>query len=74
MISAALVRDLPLDVLRMVDLAGRPWRGDHVLLLDELTAALTADQAERVFALLAEWKARRCCPHHPSPGRCVAGL
>jgi len=29
-----------------------------VLLLDEITAALTADQAERVFALLTEWKAQ----------------
>ena len=28
----------------------------QVLLLDEITAALTADQAERVFALLAEWR------------------
>ncbi|MEZ4621802.1 MAG: ATP-binding cassette domain-containing protein [Caldilineaceae bacterium] len=54
----ALVRDLPLDVLRMVDLARAVARDPHVLLLDELTAALTADQAERVFALLAEWKAR----------------
>jgi ribose transport system ATP-binding protein len=29
-----------------------------VLLLDEITAALTADQAEQVFGLLAEWKAK----------------
>ncbi len=54
----ALVRELPLDVLRMVDLARAVARDPHVLLLDEITAALTADQAERVFALLAEWKAQ----------------
>jgi len=52
----ALVRELPLDTLRMVDLARAVAREPQVLLLDELTAALTADQAERVFALLAEWK------------------
>lgn len=53
---SALIRELPLEVLRLVDLARAVAREPHVLLLDELTAALTADQAERVFALLAEWK------------------
>jgi ribose transport system ATP-binding protein len=52
----ALVRELPLDVLRIVDLARAVARDPHILLLDELTAALTADQAERVFALLAARK------------------
>lgn len=52
----ALVRELPLETLRIVDLARAVARNPHVLLLDELTAALTADQAERVFALLREWK------------------
>ena len=54
----ALVRELPLEALRMVDLARAISRDPHVLLLDEITAALTADQAEQVFALLAEWKAQ----------------
>ncbi len=54
----ALVRELPLDTLRMVDLARAVAREPQVLLLDEITAALTADQAERIFALLAEWKAQ----------------
>ncbi len=54
----ALVRELPLETLRIVDLARAVSRQPHVLLLDELTAALTADQAERVFALLREWKAQ----------------
>jgi ribose transport system ATP-binding protein len=53
---SALVRELPLEVLRIVDLARAVARDPSVLLLDEITAALTADQAERVFALLAEWK------------------
>ena len=53
---SALVRELPLDTLRMVDLARAVARDPQVLLLDEITAALTADQAERVFALLAHWK------------------
>ena len=55
---SALVRELPLEVLRIVDLARAVARDPHVLLLDEITAALTADQAERVFGLLAEWKAQ----------------
>lgn len=55
---SALIRELPLDVLRMVDLARAVSRNPHVLLLDEITAALTADQAERVFTLLTKWKAQ----------------
>jgi ribose transport system ATP-binding protein len=54
----ALVRELPLDILRLVDLARVIARDPHVLLLDEITAALSADQAERIFALLNEWKAQ----------------
>jgi len=54
----ALVRELPLDILRMADLARALARDPQVLLLDEITAALTADQAERIFALLGEWKAQ----------------
>ena len=54
----ALVRELPLEALRMVDLARAISRDPQVLLLDEITAALTADQAEQVFALLGEWKAQ----------------
>jgi ribose transport system ATP-binding protein len=50
------VRELPLETLRLVDLARAAARDPHVLLLDEITAALTADQAERVFALLRRWK------------------
>ncbi len=53
---SALIRELPLDVLRMVDLVRAVARDPQVLLLDEITAALAADQAARVFALLAYWK------------------
>lgn len=56
--TSALVRDMPLETLRLVDLARAAAREPHLLLLDEITAALTADQAERVFALLAHWKER----------------
>jgi ribose transport system ATP-binding protein len=52
-----LVRELPLETLRLVDLARAVARDPYVLLLDEMTAALTADQAERVFDLLRRWKA-----------------
>jgi ribose transport system ATP-binding protein len=55
---SALVRELPLEVLRMVDLARAVARDPQVLLLDEITAALTSDQANRVFALLEQWKAQ----------------
>ncbi len=51
-----VVRALPLETLRLVDLARAAARDPHVLLLDEITAALTADQSERVFALLKRWK------------------
>ncbi|MFC1464099.1 MAG: sugar ABC transporter ATP-binding protein [Candidatus Brachytrichaceae bacterium NZ_4S206] len=54
---SALVRELPLETLRLVDLARAAARDPHVLLLDEITAALTADQSERVFDLLRRWKA-----------------
>jgi ribose transport system ATP-binding protein len=53
---SALVRELPLETLRIADLARAVARKPQLLLLDELTAALTADQAERVFKLLAHWK------------------
>ena len=55
---SSLVRDLPLESLRLIDLSRAVARDPHVLLLDELTAALTADQAERVFTLLTQWTER----------------
>ena len=55
---SARTRELPLETLRMVDLARAVARAPHILLLDEITAALSADQAERVFELLREWTGR----------------
>jgi ribose transport system ATP-binding protein len=45
-----LVRDLPLAVLRILDLSRALAAEPDVLLLDEMTAALPADLAERVLA------------------------
>jgi ribose transport system ATP-binding protein len=43
------VGQLPLATIRMLDLAAALARDPQILLLDELTAALPADLAERVF-------------------------
>ena len=53
-----LVKELPLEALRIIDLARAIARDPHILLLDEITAALTAEQAERVFSFLTHWKAQ----------------
>lgn len=47
-----LVRRVPLETLRTIDLAVAVAQRPRVLLLDEITAALSADQADRVFNLL----------------------
>ena len=49
-------RALPL--LRMIDLARALARDPQLLILDEITAALPADLAERVFAVMARQKER----------------
>jgi ribose transport system ATP-binding protein len=46
------VGDVPLPVLRMIDLARALSRDPQLLLLDEITAALPSDLAERVFAVM----------------------
>ncbi len=50
------VSDVPLAVLRLLDLARALARDPQLLILDEITAALTTDQADYVFALMREWK------------------
>ncbi len=51
-----LVGDLPLPTLRMIDLARALARDPQLLLLDEITAALPSDLAERVFLVMRSWR------------------
>ena len=53
-----MVRDLPLPVLRLLDLSRALAHDPQLLMLDEITAALTTDQAEHVFSVMREWKER----------------
>ena len=50
--------DLPLPTLRMLDLARALARDPQLLLLDEITAALPSDLAERVFAVMRSLRER----------------
>jgi ribose transport system ATP-binding protein len=51
-----LVDDLPLPMLRMLDLARALAQDPQLLILDEITAALPSDLAERVFAVMRDWR------------------
>jgi ribose transport system ATP-binding protein len=51
-----LVADLPLPTLRMLDLARALARDPELLLLDEMTAALPSDLAERVYGVMRSWR------------------
>ena len=63
--------DVPLPLLRMIDLARAMARDPQLLLLDEITAALPSDLAERVFAVMEDWRASRSVGplHHAPAGR-----
>jgi ribose transport system ATP-binding protein len=50
--------DVPLPLLRMIDLARALARDPQLLILDEITAALPADLAERVFDVMRAQKER----------------
>ncbi len=52
------VRDLPQPILRLIDLARALASSPKILLLDEITAALPADMAEKVFAVMRRWRDR----------------
>ena len=52
------VADIPLPFLRMLDLARALARDPQLLLLDEITAALPPDLSDRVFAVMADRRAR----------------
>ena len=53
-----LVGDLPLPILRMLDLARALTPDPQLLILDEVTAALPSDLAERVFAVMRQRRER----------------
>lgn len=53
-----MVRDLPLALLRLLDLSRALALDPQLLMLDEITAALTTDQADYVFDVMREWKGR----------------
>jgi ribose transport system ATP-binding protein len=50
--------NVPLPMLRMLDLARALARDPQLLVLDEITAALPSDLAERVFAVMRRWRDR----------------
>ena len=50
---------MPLPILRMLDLARALARDPQLLILDEITAALPSDLAERVFEVMRRQKRAR---------------
>ena len=54
----ATVKDLPLPLLRMLDLARALAHDPHLLMLDEITAALPGDHVQVVFDVMAQWRDR----------------
>jgi len=52
------VATIPLATLRMLDLARALAHDPQLLLLDEITAALPSDMAERVFSVIRQWRDR----------------
>jgi ribose transport system ATP-binding protein len=55
---AEQVLDVPLPMLRMLDLARALARDPQLLILDEITAALPSDLAERVFEVMRRQRER----------------
>jgi ribose transport system ATP-binding protein len=52
----AQIKDVPLSVQRLVDLAIALARDPRLLMLDEITAALAGDQVELVFSVMSQWR------------------
>lgn len=55
---ATIVSEVPLEILRLVDLARALSIQPQVLLLDEITAALPADRAQHVFDIMDHQRER----------------
>src|SRR5436190_1546847 len=53
-----MTSDVPLPTLRMLDLARALARDPQLLMLDEITAALPSDLADKVFTVMREWRDR----------------
>jgi ribose transport system ATP-binding protein len=53
-----IVRDLPYQTLRLIDLARALASEPDMLLLDEITASLPADLSEQIYAMVRRWRAR----------------
>jgi ribose transport system ATP-binding protein len=53
-----LIRDLPYQLLRLIDFARALASEPAVLLLDEITASLPADLSERIYAMVRRWRER----------------
>jgi ribose transport system ATP-binding protein len=53
-----MTSDLPLPTLRMLDLARALASDPQLLMLDEITAALPSDLAEKVFTVMRDWRDR----------------
>jgi ribose transport system ATP-binding protein len=51
-----LARDVPLATRRLIDLARALALDPQLLMLDEITAALTPEQADLVFDIMRKWK------------------
>ena len=51
-----MTSDLPLPTLRMLDLARALARDPQLLMLDEITAALPSDLADKVFTVMRQWR------------------
>lgn len=51
-----LIREMPLAMLRLIDLARALAHEPHLLMLDEITAALPSDEAEQVFRVMGRWR------------------
>jgi ribose transport system ATP-binding protein len=55
---ATVAREVDFALLRLIDLARALASDPHILMLDEITAALPADLSERVFKVVRDFRAR----------------